>query len=168
MNSTTKFDIYRTRTLGWRAAGFALVRGLLLRPGFAFLAAARRVVAIERGGVAVVGVSVLGLSISRVISGTMIAVVPGSIEQRSHSSVRVVMILAISIMQTGLTEDALNFLAQRIGNERRMAFAAGDAAHVRGVDIEQYRDPLVDTTKYRERFKRVRDTIGLVTIHDFL
>ena len=91
-----------------------------------------------------------------------------SIEQRSHSSVRMVMVVAISIVQTGFTHRALNFLAQRIGNEGGPAFAAGDAADVRRIDIELHRDALVDAAKNGERFERVRDTIGLVTVHDFL
>jgi hypothetical protein len=151
-----KVDIYRSKTERLRALGFAVGRRRLRGPGFAFLSARASVVAIERGGaateVAVIAVSVRGRSI----------------EQRSHSSVRMVMVVAISIVQTGLAHRALNFLAQRIGNERSPAFAAGDTADVRRIDVELHRDALVDPAKNGEQFYRVRDTIELVTVHDFL
>jgi hypothetical protein len=127
------------------------------------------VVAIERGGVAVTGVSIAKLNVARVAVAVVAVSVRGRpIEQRSHSSVRMVMVVALSIVQTGLTHRALNFVAQRIGNERGPAFAAGDAADVGGVDVELDRDPLVDPAKNGKRFERVRDTIGLDTVHDFL
>ena len=81
------------------------------------------------------------------------------------------MILAISVMsvmQTGLAQDAVDFFAQSVGNDGRVAFAAGDAAYVGRVDVEQHGHTLVDSAKYGERFERGRDIIGLVTIHDFL
>jgi hypothetical protein len=124
-------------------------------------------VAIERGGAAVRGVSISKLNVASV-AVAVISVRAMSVEQRSHSSVSVVMVVAISIVQTGFAQHALNFLAQRVGNERGVPFAASDAAYVGGVDIELNGDALVDTAKYGERFKRVRDTIRLVTIHDFL
>jgi hypothetical protein len=126
---------------------------------------------IGREELSVARVPVFGVSIAAVAVGVV------SIEQRSQSSVRVVMIVAVSvvqgrfavaIVQTGFAQNTLNFFAERVRNERSIALAASDAAYVGRVDIEMHGDSLVYTAKYGERLKRVRDIIWLVTIHDFL
>jgi hypothetical protein len=100
-----------------------------------------------------------------------------SIEHRSHSSVRVVMVstvpivkrrIAVSVVETGLAECALNLFVDGIGNEGRVAFTASDATYVGRIDIELDGDAFIDAAKYGERLERRRDIIGLVTIHDFL
>ena len=94
------------------------------------------------------------------------------IEQRTDGSVRMVVVrivvAAISIMQTGLTEHALDFFAERFGNQGSLTLSAGDAADVGRIDVELNRDALVEAAKNGEHLYRVRDTIRVVTVHDFL
>jgi len=121
---------------------------------------------IERRGVAVLSVCNQGLSASGV------AITGRPIERRTQGSVRMVMVvivvMAISIMQTGFTQRPLDFLAQRFGDERGVAFAASDPADVRRVHLELHGHALVNAAKNGERLYRVRDTIRVVTSHDFL
>jgi hypothetical protein len=79
-----------------------------------------------------------------------------------------VVIVAIAIVQTGLAQHPLNLLTQRLGNVRSVALAARDAAYVGRVDVQLQRDAFEDASKIRQRFKRVRGNITLVTVHDFL
>ena len=94
-----------------------------------------------------------------------------SVEQGAQASMIVIMVVAIfavPVLQAGFAQDALDFLAQSFGHKRGVALTAGDAAYIGGVYIKLHGDPLVDTAKNGERFKRVRGSIRLVTIHDFL
>ena len=155
----------RLRLAAPRSRGrfFSLALGRFVTVSFA---GDRCMVAIGRGKVAVSGVSVPPVAVGVV-----------SIEHRSHSSVRVVMIstfpivksgFAVSIVETSLAEGTLNLLAQSLGNEGRVTFTASDAAYVGRVDVKLHGDAFVDAAKNGERLKRGRDIIGLVTIHDFL
>jgi hypothetical protein len=102
------------------------------------------------------------------VSGAAITGMP--VERRTHGSVSMVMVLvaAISIMQANLTEHALDFLAERFGNQGSLTLSAGDAADVGRIDVELNRDALVEAAKNGEHLYRVRDTIRVVTVHDFL
>ena len=102
------------------------------------------------------------------MSGAAITGMP--FERRTHGSVSMVMVLvaAISIMQASLAQHALDFLTQRFGDERSPTLAASDAADVGRVHIELNGHALVNAAKNRERLYRVRDTIRIVTVHDFL
>ena len=113
-----------------------------------------------------------------------------SIEQRSQSSVRVVMrfavavvvamavvilatsvvvaVVAVPIVQACFAQNPVNFLAQRFGDEGGIAFAARDAAYIRRINVQLHGNTFVDAAKNGERFQRERANIGLVTVHDFL
>ena len=91
-----------------------------------------------------------------------------SIEQRTRGSVRMAIVAAISILQAGLPQHALNFLAQRFGYQGSLTFSARDAADIRRIDVELHGDAFVEAPKNREQLYRVRDTIRVVTVHDFL
>jgi hypothetical protein len=75
---------------------------------------------------------------------------------------------AVPIVQPSSAQSTLDLFAQSLGHKTGVALTASDAAYVGRVDIELHGDPLVDTAKNGERFKRVRGKIRLVTIHDFL
>lgn len=124
------------------------------------------------------------------MSVTPVTVGMVSIEQRSQSSVRVVMMIAVSveafvwsvvilavsiamvaavsIVQSGFAQHPLNFPAQCFGNEWSIAFAARDTAYVGRVNVQLSGDTFVDAAKNGERLQRERANIGLVTVHDFL
>lgn len=114
---------------------------------------------------------------------TPVAVGMVSIEQRSQSSVRVVImfavsvvilgtsiavVVAVSVVQAYFAENPLNFFAQSFGDEGSIALAARDAADVGRVNIQLHGYAFVDATKNGKRFQRERANIGLVTVHDFL
>ena len=110
--------------------------------------------------------------VPRAVRGTVNRV---PIQRRRAQALRLIVIVAsaivvvaIAIVQTGLAQHPLNLLTQRLGNVRSVALAARDAAYVGRVDVQLQRDAFEDASKIRQRFKRVRGNITLVTVHDFL
>src|ERR1700735_1002280 len=92
-----------------------------------------------------------------------------SVQQGAQTTTIVVMVvLSVPVLQTDFAQHALDFLAQGFGHKRSVALAPSDTAYIGGIDIELHGDPLVDTAKNGERFKRVRGNIRFVTVHDFL